>query len=72
MTVERIVYQIVKIGGAPGEISFPDEGATCAEWSLSKDKARKEVITFDLVTKQVTRRYSTVEAERIAANWRSH
>jgi hypothetical protein len=67
MTVERIVYQIVKIGGAPGEISFPD-----AEWSLSKDKARKEVITVDLVTKQVTHRYSTVEAERIAANWRSH
>jgi hypothetical protein len=71
MTTGSVIYQIIAIGGAPGVLSFPDEGATCAEWSLLKDKTEKEVIAVDLVTKEVIYRYSAAETERIADDWRN-
>jgi hypothetical protein len=71
MPVAQLVYHIVKIGGPPGDTGFPYEGATCVEWSSLEDKAEKEAIAVDLVTKQVMRRYSAAEAEKIATIWRN-
>jgi hypothetical protein len=69
MPVPQLVYHIVKVGEMPGNDGFPFEGATCAEWSRLADKAEKEVIAVDLATKQVIRRYSADEAEKIAKTW---
>jgi hypothetical protein len=71
MPVAQLVYHIVEIGEAPGDIGFSYEGATCAEWSSLEGKAEKEVIAVDLVTKQIMRRYSAAEAETIANTWRN-
>jgi len=71
MTVAQLIYQIVKIGGAPGDNGFPYEGATCEKWSRLEDKAEKEVVAVDLVTGQVTYRYSAAEAEKNATIWRN-
>ena len=66
-----ITYHIVRIGGPPGNQGNENEGATCAAWAESADKLSTEVIAVDLTTGEITHRYMTAEAERIARTFRN-
>jgi hypothetical protein len=68
--VDVIVYHIVKIGDPPGNQASDSEGATCYAWSLMRGKDEMEVIAADLVTGEVTHRYSHTESEKAANTFR--
>ena len=61
-----IAYHIVKIGEEPGNQASDSEAATCYEWSLMKGRDRMEVVAADLLTGEVTHRYSDLESEKAA------
>jgi hypothetical protein len=65
-----IAYHIVKIGEPTGNQASDSEGATCYAWSLMRSKDQMEVVAADLVTGEVTHRYSQTESERAANNFR--
>jgi len=65
-----IAYHIVGIGEPPGNQASDSEGATCYAWSLMRGKDQMEVITADLVTGEITRRYSPEESEKAASIFR--
>jgi hypothetical protein len=65
-----IVYHIVKIGEPPGNQASDSEDATCYAWSLMRGKDQMEVVAADLLTGEVTHRYSQVESERAASIFR--
>jgi hypothetical protein len=68
--VRVIVYHIVKIGDPPGNQASDSEGATCYAWSLMRGKDEMEVVAADLVTGEITHRYSPEESEMAASTFR--
>ncbi len=66
-----LVYHIVKIGDTPGNQASDGEGATCYAWWLMQGKERMEVVAADLLTGEVTHRYSPAESEKVAHIFRA-